>query len=126
MMYKALTVMGVSVVLSSCNYDSSSSTGWDYNNTTNGGFQKVPYEEQETGPGLILIEGGTFTMGRIEQDVMYEWNNIPRRVTVSSYYIDETEVTNFNWCELRLVGGRHVTYRPPTSRRRKRRRSAHR
>jgi gliding motility-associated lipoprotein GldJ len=83
----------------SCKYETSNSTGWDFNNPNNGGFQKVPFEEQATGPGLVLIEGGTFTMGRVEQDVTYDWNNIPRRVTVSSFYIDETEITNFNWCE---------------------------
>ena len=27
--------------------------------------------------GLILIEGGTFVMGRTEQDVLYDWDNIP-------------------------------------------------
>jgi formylglycine-generating enzyme required for sulfatase activity len=47
-----------------------------------GGFEKTPYEEQETGPGLILIEGGTFAMGRTEQDITIDWDNIPRRVTV--------------------------------------------
>ncbi len=31
--------------------------GWDYNEA-NGGFQKVPYLEQETSPGTVLIEGG--------------------------------------------------------------------
>ena len=83
----------------SCSYERSSVTGWDYNNPMNGGFEKKPYEEQETGPGLILIEGGTFTMGQIEQDVMYEHHNTPRRVTISSFYLDETEVTNHHWCE---------------------------
>lgn len=32
-------------------------------------------------------------MGRVEQDVMYDWNNVPRRVTVASFYMDETEVS---------------------------------
>ena len=88
-------------LLSSCGteYETSSITGWDYNNPKNGGFQKVPYSEQETGPGLILIEGGTFTMGRVEQDVTYENHNIPRRVSISSFYMDETEISNFHWCE---------------------------
>jgi formylglycine-generating enzyme required for sulfatase activity len=81
------------------NYETSSITGWDYNNPKNGGFQKVPFSEQETGPGLILIEGGTFTMGRVEQDVTYENNNVPRRVSISSFYMDETEISNFHWCE---------------------------
>lgn len=38
-------------------------------------------------------------MGRVEQDFMYDWNNIPRRVTVSSYYLDQTEISNFHWLE---------------------------
>ncbi|MFL2579617.1 MAG: SUMF1/EgtB/PvdO family nonheme iron enzyme [Parvicellaceae bacterium] len=88
-------------LISSCGteYETSSITGWDYNNPKNGGFQKVPYSEQETGPGLILIEGGTFTMGRVEQDVTYENHNIPRRVSISSFYMDETEISNYHWCE---------------------------
>ncbi len=97
---KNVVVVGLSTILiASCTYEKSRVTGWDYNNPMNGGFEKKPYEEQETGPGLILIEGGTFTMGQIEQDVMYEHHNTPRRVTVSSFYLDETEVTNHHWCE---------------------------
>ncbi len=90
---------GLALFFVACARERSNVTGWEYNNPRNGGFQKVPYFDQETGPGLILIEGGTFTMGRIEQDVTYEWNNIPRRVTVSSFYLDQFEVTNFNWLE---------------------------
>lgn len=89
----------LTLMMSSCKYEQSSATGWNYNDERNGGFEKAPFLEQETGPGLILIEGGTFTMGRAEQDVMYEWHHIPRRVTVSSFYMDETEVTNFYWLE---------------------------
>lgn len=83
----------------SCSKQVSPVTGWAYNDAENGGFEVLPYTEQETGPGLILIEGGRFTMGRVEQDVNYDWNNIPRTVTVSSFYMDETEVTNLNWLE---------------------------
>ncbi len=79
--------------------DKSSSTGWDYNNEKNGGFEVVDYREQETGPGLVLIEGGTFTMGRTEEEVVHDWDNMPRRATVSSYYLDETEVANVHWLE---------------------------
>ena len=79
--------------------DRSSATGWNYNDPTNGGYLKAKFVDQETGPGLVLIEGGTFTMGRTEQDVAFDWNNVPRRVTVSSFYIDETEVTNQHWLD---------------------------
>ncbi|XOV68601.1 MAG: SUMF1/EgtB/PvdO family nonheme iron enzyme [Fluviicola sp.] len=94
----AVAIAGVFVV-ASCSREASSVTGWDYNNPKQGGFQKVPFVDQETGPGLVLVEGGTFTMGRTEQDVMFDWNNRPARVTVSSFYMDQTEVTNFHWLE---------------------------
>ncbi len=94
-----VTLVATPLILLSCGYEKSSTTGWDYNNPNNGGFQKVPFEEQETGPNLVLIEGGTFTMGRVEQDFMYDWNNVPRRITVSSYYLDQTEISNLNWGE---------------------------
>jgi formylglycine-generating enzyme len=96
----------MAAVLVSCSQERSPVTGWAYNDPTNGGFEKVPYEEQETGPGLVLIEGGAFTMGRTEQDVTYEWNNVPRKVTVSSFYMDETEVSNFSYLEYLYWTGR--------------------
>jgi formylglycine-generating enzyme len=89
----------ISVLAASCAKESSNVTGWDYNDPKNGGFERRAYQEQETGPGLVLIEGGTFVMGRTEQDVMFEWNNYPRRVTVSSFYMDEAEISNFNYLE---------------------------
>ena len=94
-----IVTLGIAGLMASCAHERSNVTGWEYNRPENGGFQKVPYYDQETGPGLILVEGGTFTMGRGEQDVTYEWNNTPRRVTVSSFYLDQFEVTNFNWLE---------------------------
>ncbi len=78
----------------------SSTTGWKYNDTDWGGYEKRPdFEGQQAGPNLVLVEGGTFTMGVTEEDVMGEWNNIPRRVTVSSFYMDETEVANIDYRE---------------------------
>ncbi|MEO7175948.1 MAG: SUMF1/EgtB/PvdO family nonheme iron enzyme [Saprospiraceae bacterium] len=77
----------------------SSTTGWNYNDQKWGGFEKLNYEGQATGPNLVLVEGGTYTMGLTEQDVTYEWNNVPRRVTVSSFYMDETEVANIDYRE---------------------------
>ena len=96
---KILMAVGAIALVSSCAREVSDATGWDYNNPNLGGFQKVPFVDQETGPGLVLVEGGTFTMGRAEDDVMSDWDNRPRRVTVSSFYMDQTEVTNFHWLE---------------------------
>ena len=84
----------------SSNSKSSSTTGWNYNDSKNGGFEtKIKYQEQETGPGLLFVEGGSFTMGRTEQDVFADWNNVPKTVTVSSFYLDETEVRNVDYLE---------------------------
>jgi formylglycine-generating enzyme len=77
----------------------SPTTGWDYNTPDNGGFEVRQGVEQETGPNLVFIEGGSFTMGRVEQDIPYDWNNVPRRVTVESYYMDQTEVSNVDYRE---------------------------
>jgi gliding motility-associated lipoprotein GldJ len=77
----------------------SPTTGWEYNNPQNGGFEVTKGREQETGPGLVFIEGGTFVMGQTLQDPMFENNNPPRRVTVRSFYMDETEVTNLDYLE---------------------------
>ncbi len=100
--FLAVIALGMAV-LSSCSSgggkNASSTTGWEYNSPDFGGFEYQNEYEQETGPGLVFVEGGTFIMGRTEQDVMYEWNNIPRRVTVPSFYMDETEVRNVDYRE---------------------------
>ena len=98
LLFSAITI-GVAALLSSCQGGASGATGWAYNDSENGGFQKLPYIGQETGPGLVFVEGGTFTMGQVEDDLTGAWDNIPRRVTVSSFYMDEAEVTNFYWLE---------------------------
>ena len=79
--------------------DKSTATGWDYNNYKNGGFEQVDKTEQETGPGLVLVEGGVFTMGSNEEDVMKDNNAGRKKITVSTFYMDETEVTNQHWLE---------------------------
>lgn len=85
---------------SSSNYGNSSrGTGWQINAKT-GGFQyNTRFKEQETAPGLVFIEGGTFTMGKVQDDVMHDWNNSPNQQHVQSFYLDETEVTNMMYLE---------------------------
>ena len=77
------------MVLASCGggakKSASSTTGWEYNDPESGGFEYQANYEQETGPGLVFIEGGTFIMGSVEEDVMKQWNNSARRVTVRSF-----------------------------------------
>ena len=109
MRLKNLTILLSSVVLlASCKgkslfgkkkYDKSDVTGWNYNDKNMGGYQVSKSKEQGLGPGLVFVQGGTFTMGQTEEDVMGDWNNIPRRVSVPSFYIDRTEVANVHYRE---------------------------
>lgn len=74
-------------------------TGWDLN-SKDGNFKFDPkFKEQPTGPGLVFIEGGTFTMGRVQDDPLADWNNTPTQQHVQSFYMDETEVTNLMYLE---------------------------
>lgn len=85
---------------SSCSKKDSNTTGWKYNNKKNGGFTvNLKFKGMPTGPGLVFVEGGTFTMGQVEEDFYKDWNNIPRQVTVHSFYMDENEVTNVDYRE---------------------------
>ncbi len=100
--FSLLIAATLSITLVSCGgskKSKSSVTGWEYNSTKNGGFEYRADFEQEKGPGLVFIEGGTFIMGQVDEDVMREWNNKPRRVTVPSFYMDETEVRNVDYRE---------------------------
>ncbi|MDR1756580.1 MAG: SUMF1/EgtB/PvdO family nonheme iron enzyme [Culturomica sp.] len=77
----------------------SSTTGWAYNDKKNGGIEYREVKKQKAGPGLVFIPGGTFILGQTQEDVMKDWNNIPRRVSISSFYIDQHEVQNIDWLE---------------------------
>lgn len=102
--FKTLLVLTLSLATVGCKKSSSSknssrATGWQINNRE-GGFQyNTNFQEQETSPGLVFVEGGTFTKGRVQDDVMHDWNNTPTQQHVQSFYMDETEVTNMMYLE---------------------------
>jgi len=79
--------------------EKSETTGWNYNDKNQGGYFVAKAKNVKTAPGLVFVQGGTFTMGSTQQDVMGEWNNRPRRVTVNSFFIDKYEVSNVAYRE---------------------------
>ena len=91
------------VFLASCSLfgskEVSRTTGWEYNDPLWGGYEVAQAAQQITGPGLVFIEGGTFMIGATQQNLLFDWDNIPRRVTVQSFYMDETEVANVDYNE---------------------------
>jgi len=102
---KAVFALIAGVAMISCgggnDYSSTSrGTGWDVTGKKGGFELNTKYKEQQTGPGLVFVEGGTFTMGRVKDDPMHDWNNTPNQQHVQSFYIDETEVTNGMYLEM--------------------------
>ncbi len=87
-------------------------TGWQYNDTEligvpneNIGLHKLKKNAAKYFEGVKLIQGGTFISGRLEQinpdmnDSTLIINSSPRRISVSSFYLCEHEVTNAEYRE---------------------------
>jgi sulfatase modifying factor 1 len=77
----------------------SSMTGWGYDNKDQGNMHVAKYKAPKAGPGLVYIPGGTFIMGSKQEDVMGNNNNAPKRITVPSFFMDQTEVANVHYRE---------------------------
>jgi gliding motility-associated lipoprotein GldJ len=104
MALKLLVVMALTIGFTSCSKKGStkggsSATGWKINDKK-GGFQfNDKFKKQQTPPGMLPVEGGTFTMGKVQDDVMHDWNNSPNQQHIQSFFMDETEVTNKMYAE---------------------------
>ena len=85
-------------LLISCNSardNKSSLTGWNFNDPKYGSYIKgTPFQGQKVPDGMVAVEGGSFTMGQVQDDVMFDWNTTPQQMHVRSFYLDEAEVTN--------------------------------
>ncbi|WP_194775454.1 gliding motility lipoprotein GldJ [Pararhodonellum marinum] len=111
----ACVVIGAASILSSCNKQNpsygrrttanpgkiSASTGaklnFNMDDTTQ--FTVARINREIVGPKLKFIQGGRAVLGSQEQDVMAFRDNIERTVTINSFYLDETEVTNLDYRE---------------------------
>jgi len=81
------------------NKNVSAATGWSINSKKGGFKYNTNYKGQETPPNMVLIEGGTYTKGKVQDDPMKDWNNTPNQQHVQSFYMDQTEVTNIMYLE---------------------------
>jgi gliding motility-associated lipoprotein GldJ len=55
--------------------------------------------EQIKGPNLRLIQGGRAVLGSQEEDVMAFRDNLERTVSIATFWMDETEITNNDYKE---------------------------
>lgn len=76
---------------------SSTATGIAYNQKE--GFQVKKFSGPKAGPNLVFIEGGRFTLGALEEDVVNSRDNRERTVSIQSFYMDETEIANIHYLE---------------------------
>lgn len=103
-LYSFALLLSVSALTSCTSKKNATSekTGLAYNRPENGGFQVNNKFRRGPGPGLVAIEGGVFVMGGSSTEVpgqeLKDYNH-KRETTVSSFYMDETEVSNTNWLE---------------------------
>ena len=99
-----ILLLGLAVILSACqmrelNTASSYQTGWKTfdHKTTN--FQAFAGHDNTAPAGMIMIPGGSFTIGQMDEFITAPHNSERRTLTVSSFYMDKFEVTNIAWRE---------------------------
>ena len=96
--FKITLVAFVTLLFANCNRNNNNTsrlTGLAFNDPNNGNFIKGSYDPNQKPPlGMVAVEGGSFTMGQVQDDVMFDWNTTPRKMHVRSFFMDEAEVTN--------------------------------
>ncbi len=105
----SLLCIGVATFFSACSKSShkkgkgdgvSRVTGWPLSDRRFGGYEITDYKGQETPRGMAFVQGGRFTMGATDDEMPTLENNSTRRtVSVSSFYMDETEISNSEYRE---------------------------
>ena len=89
-MNKALTFALLAMILYSCgSNDRGELTGVKYKKKW---FSEKPF-------GMALIPGGSFTMGKQDQDLIGTMSTPTKTVTIRPFYMDETEITNNEYKE---------------------------
>jgi gliding motility-associated lipoprotein GldJ len=103
---KVKTIAKLSVILlfafvfTACNKSQTSrTTGWKYGDSNGTGFSVGATQKSKTPRGMVAIEGGSFTIGEKGEYVTAPRNNQRRRITVSSFYMDQYEIRNVDWRE---------------------------
>lgn len=94
-----ITLIAITILLlANCtrtNNNTSTLTGLSFNDPKNGNYIRGnSFDDQKPPLGMVGVEGGSFTMGQVQDDVMFDWNTTPKKIHVRSFYMDEAEVSN--------------------------------
>ena len=99
-----ILLLGLAVALSACqskdlNTSTSFQTGWKSFDSKTTNFQAFAGIGTATPSGMLMIPGGSFTIGQMDEFITAPHNSKLRTLTVSSFYMDKYEVTNLAWRE---------------------------
>ena len=98
-------ILAAALIMTACsgnrelNTKTSFQTGWKNFDPTTTRFQAYEGHISSIPPGMLPIEGGSFTIGQQDEFVTAPRNSERRTLTVSSFYMDKYEVTNIAWRE---------------------------
>ena len=98
-------ILAAALIMAACsgnrelNTKTSFQTGWKSFDPTTTRFQAYEGYTSSIPPGMLPIEGGSFTIGQQDEFVTAPRNSERRTLTVSSFYMDKYEVTNIAWRE---------------------------
>lgn len=74
-------------------------TGWKTFDASTTRFEAYEGQTSISPVGMLPIEGGSFTIGQMDEFITAPRNSERRTLTVNSFYMDKYEVTNIAWRE---------------------------
>lgn len=98
----AFILIGAGIVAafgSKSDKNTSRTTGWKYNDKNGMEFTVKSGISSKIPDGMVAIEGGTYTIGEKGESVTAERDSRNRRITVSSFLMDQYEIRNVDWRE---------------------------
>lgn len=97
----SIVVFGTACNSTKRELDTSSSflTGWKTFDPTTTNFEAYEGNQSIVPVGMVPVQGGSFTIGQMDEFITAPHNSTRRTLTVSSFYMDKYEVTNLGWRE---------------------------
>jgi len=87
--FKVTLVALTMLLLANCNRSNknkSTLTGLSFNDPKNGNYiRSNSFVGQKPPLGMVGVEGGSFTMGQVQDDVMFDWNTTPKKTSCSFF-----------------------------------------
>ncbi len=92
-------LLASSLFLDGCFFRKKSSGGLEDQILGSGGeiapfYSQRAYDAQYVPAGMVVVPNGTFHMGQMDQDVAQTQINFNKQITISAFFMDQTEITN--------------------------------